>query len=78
MGTSTTATPPGARPAALGPTFRAARLGAGLSVRSLANAAGISHTSLSRWERGERDISESTYQHLTLTLGEYVAGKWAA
>lgn len=64
--------------AELGPTFRAARVGAGLSVRALAEAAGISHTSLSRWERGERDISDSTYQHLSLTLGHYLAGRWSA
>lgn len=74
MGTSTTAT----RPAELGRTFRSARVGAGLSIRTLAGRAGINHTTLSRWERGEREIAETTYQHLTQALADYMAGRWAA
>ena len=66
------------RPAALGSTFRAAREGAGLSARSLAEKAGLSHTTLSRWERGERDIAETTYQALMQLLIAHLAGKEAA
>jgi transcriptional regulator with XRE-family HTH domain len=54
------------------------RLGAGLSVRALAARAGISHPTVSRWERGEREISDTTYEHLTRTLADYMAGRWAA
>lgn len=64
--------------AELGPTFRAARRGAGLTVRALAQRAEISHTTISRWERGERDISIATYEHLSLALADYMAGRWAA
>lgn len=65
-------------PGAQGESFRAIREGAGLSVRALAQRADISHTSISRWERGERDISDTTYQHLTAALADYMAGRWAA
>ena len=61
-----------------GPTFRAARQGAGVSLRALAAEAGISHPTLSRWERGERDISRNTYEHLTRTLADYFAKTVAA
>ena len=63
---------------AQGPSFRAARQGAGLPLRTLARQADISHTTISRWERGEREISETTYEHLTATLAEFMAGRWAA
>lgn len=58
--------------------FRSARMGAGLKVRPLAARAGISHSTISRWERGQREISESTYQHLELALADYIAGRWSA
>jgi DNA-binding transcriptional regulator YiaG len=61
-----------------GETFRAARKGAGLSIRQLAKRADISHTTISRWERGEREIGEPTFQHLSLALTDYMAGRWAA
>ena len=61
-----------------GATFRAAREGAGLSVRALARESGIDHSTISRWERGEREISPATYEHLSLTLAHYLAGRWAA
>lgn len=64
--------------AEIGDEFRAARQGAGLPLRALATEAGINHSTLSRWERGERDISTSTYEHLTRTLADYLAGKWTA
>lgn len=61
-----------------GHTFRAMRQGAGLSVRALADRADISHTTVSRWERGEREISDSTYEHLSRALADFLAGRWAA
>jgi transcriptional regulator with XRE-family HTH domain len=61
-----------------GPTFRAARQGAGVSLRALALEAGISHPTLSRWERGQRAVSHITYVHLTRTLADYLAKKVAA
>ena len=74
MGASTTPTPT----ASVGPSFRAARTGAGVSIRALASQAEISHTTLSRWERGERAVSLVTYQHLSHALADYMAGRWAA
>lgn len=70
--------PQSTTPTSAGATFRAAREGAGLSVRSLASRADVSPTTISRWERGEREIAEATYQHLTLALAEFMAGRWAA
>lgn len=61
-----------------GPTFRAARLGAGLRLRALARRTDVDHSTISRWERGEREISRATYEHLSIALGDYLAGKWAA
>lgn len=61
-----------------GPAFRAARQGAGLPIRVLARRSEVDHTTISRWERGERAISHTTYEHLTLTLADYLAGKWSA
>lgn len=71
--TTTTATS-----AEAGSTFRAMREGADLSVRALADRAGISPSTISRWERGEREVSQVTYEHLTTTLAEFMAGKWEA
>lgn len=76
MPASTTATP--ARSAEQGRAFREARLGAGLDIRKLATRAEVNHSTISRWERGERVISEPTYQHLSLALADYVAGVWSA
>ena len=58
----------------LGRTFRAARRGTGLSIRELAAEAEVSHSSLSRWEHGERGISRINYEHLSRALAEYMAG----
>jgi transcriptional regulator with XRE-family HTH domain len=68
----------GTNSAEAGPAFRAARRGAGLSVRALARQSGVDHSTISRWERGEREISHATYEHLSLALGDYLAGRWAA
>lgn len=61
-----------------GSTFRAMREGAGLSARALADRAEISHSTISRWERGEREISEPTYAHLSRALADFLAGRWTA
>lgn len=61
-----------------GRTFRAARQGAGLALRTLAKRVDIDHSTLSRWERGERDISHATYEQLAEALAQYMAGRWAA
>lgn len=61
-----------------GQTFRSMREGAGLKVRTLATRAEVSHSTISRWERGEREVSDSTYEHLSRTLADYLAGKWTA
>ena len=74
---STTTTNP-VRSGVEGRSFRAARQGVGLAVRALAERAEISHSTISRWERGEREISETTYQHLTHALADFLAGKWFA
>lgn len=61
-----------------GPTFRSARKGAGLPIRALARRTDVNHSTISRWERGEREISPATYEHLSLALADYLAGRWAA
>lgn len=74
MTTSTTATSDKA--AELGPTFRAARKGAGVSLRALCARAEVEHSHVSRWERGERRLSEVKYQHISGALADYIAGRW--
>lgn len=64
--------------AGLGESFRILREGAGLGIRPLAERSGISAGTISRWERGEREISRATYEHLSAALADYVAGGWAA
>ena len=54
--------------------FRVARLAAGASVRSVAARAGITHSTLSRWERGEREVAEDTYDALTQALADLMNG----
>lgn len=61
-----------------GSAFRAARQGAGLRIRALARESGVDHSTISRWERGEREISPATYEHLSLALADFLAGRWAA
>jgi transcriptional regulator with XRE-family HTH domain len=75
---ATTDTDAATKSAALGSTFREAREGAGLSARQLAKSAGIDHSTLSRWERGERHISEATYRALMSLLVAHLAGRSAA
>lgn len=73
VGMATTTTPTST---AAGPAFRAARVGAGLGVRELAAYVRRSHSTISRWERGERDIAPGTYDLLTDALSDYLAGTW--
>ena len=60
----------------IGFTFHAARTGLGISGRAIADRAGISHTTLSRWERGLANIGETRYQHLRAALIAYLAREW--
>ena len=53
------------------------REGAGLKIRPLAKRAEITHSTISRWERGEREIADVTYEHLSQTLADFLAGKWS-
>lgn len=53
-----------------GPTFRTMRLQAGVSTRSVASRAGVTHSTLSRWERGERAVSKATEGHLAQALAD--------
>ncbi len=41
----------------LGPAFRNTRVAHGVTLRAVASEAGISHSTVSRWERGQRDVS---------------------
>lgn len=60
--------------------FRAARQGAGVPLKALWREAepGVSYSHVYRWEKGERPLSETAYQHLSAALADYIAGRWAA
>ncbi len=55
-----------------GPEFRLVRELARVTIRQVATEAGIHHTTVSRWERGERDISQATYDRLVSVLNDIV------
>lgn len=57
---------------ARGSEFRQVRELAGVTIRQVAADAGIHHTTVSRWERGERDISQATYARLVSALGTII------
>lgn len=61
-----------------GPALRAARRGAGISLRNLAKQSGVSHTHIARFETGERPISLAKYQHLLHALGQSLPQDGAA
>lgn len=48
----------------VGATMRAAREGAGLSLRETARRLGVTHATLSRFERGQRVVSAETLTRL--------------
>lgn len=54
----------------MGVVVRAAREGAGISLRLLASQAGVNHSHLSRFETGERPISRVMYEHLLAAIAE--------
>ena len=51
-----------------GQEFRAIRELARVTIRQVSADASIHHTTVSRWERGERDISQATYDRLVSVL----------
>lgn len=53
-----------------GPEFRTTRVAAGVTVRALAAHVGITHPTLSRWERGERDLGPNRIPQLVAALQE--------
>jgi transcriptional regulator with XRE-family HTH domain len=61
-----------------GPEFRAVRELAGIPIRQVAADADIHHSTLSRWERGERDISQATYDRLVSVLSAIINERGAA
>lgn len=52
-----------------GENLRAARLGAGLSQKQLAEAVGAKHNSVSNWENGVNSPSNATIEKLCQVLG---------
>ena len=61
-----------------GSEFRAVRELARVTIRQVAADAGIHHTTVSRWERGERDISQATYDRLVSVLAVIINERGAA
>ena len=61
-----------------GQEFRQVRELAGVTIRQVAADADIHHSTLSRWERGERDISQATYDRLVSVLAVIINERGAA
>ena len=57
-----------------GPSYRAIRVGAGIALRDVARYARVSPSTVSRWERGQRDIHHATYLRLIAAAG-HLAGR---
>ena len=57
-----------------GPTYRTMRLKAGIALRDVARYARVSPSTVSRWERGQRDIHHATYLRLIAAAG-HLAGR---
>lgn len=68
MSTNTNATDP-----ETGNTLRRMRISAGVTQLELARQAGISESTLSRFERGERDLAHNTYAHVVAALAVLIA-----
>lgn len=63
---------------ALGRVLRAMREGVGLSIRELASRVGITHSTLSRFERGERIVSAETLARIARVIADEIAAKRSA
>jgi Helix-turn-helix domain len=61
-----------------GPLLRVARLAAGVTLKGLSREAGVNHSHLSRFERGQVPVSLNLYSHAVVTLAHMVADKDAA
>jgi transcriptional regulator with XRE-family HTH domain len=61
-----------------GQEFRQVRELANVTIRQVAADADIHHTTLSRWERGQRDISQATYDRLVSVLSAIINERGAA
>jgi transcriptional regulator with XRE-family HTH domain len=55
-----------------GGEFRQVRELAHVTIRQVAADADIHHTTLSRWERGQREISDATYDRLVSVLAAII------
>ena len=53
-----------------GPYFRGMRAGAGITLDQVAEAASISRSTLSRWERGTRTLAPVTYALVVTALAD--------
>lgn len=60
---------------ALGRALRAMREAVELSIREEASRCGITHTTLSRFERGERIVSAETLARITRVIADEIAAK---
>ena len=54
---------------AAGGALRVSREAAGITIEQLAARSGVSATSLSRFETGQRNLSPSAYAHTMTALG---------
>jgi len=59
----------------VGSALRAAREGAGLSLRSVATQAGVNAGHLARVENGERAISTLAHERVMRTIARHLAGR---
>jgi hypothetical protein len=59
-------------PAEVGPTLRAARVGAGVSLTQLARQAGVRVEELRRFEAGARPVTTVFYGHLIAAMARLV------
>ena len=55
-------------PLTFGPSFRRVREKHDISVRAVSRQSGIPHPTISRWERGQRDISGDARARLVKAL----------
>ena len=65
-------------PPEFGPLLRVARLAAGVTLKGLSREAGVNHSHLSRFERGQVPVSLNLYSHAVVTLAHMAVNKDAA